>query len=109
MNTKNTMKVISLVLIGILMYSCQNDEDFIENMESKTKEKESTYSFGEKIILGKQLENPYTIQVMKEAWLNVQKNSKAYRLKSNLKIKFKPLKHISFASILQLYKSLLWL
>jgi len=97
MNTKNTMKVISLVLIGILMYSCHNDEDFIENMESKTKETESTYSFGEKIILGKQLENPYTIQVMKEAWLNIQKNSNAYRLKSNLKIKFDPThKYIKF-------------
>lgn len=87
MNTKNTMKVISLVLIGILMYSCHNDEDFIENMESKTKEKESTYSFGEKIILGKQLENPFSVENMKRAYAEMQK-SKSFSLikKSNLKI-----------------------
>lgn len=87
MNTKNTMKVISLVLIGILMYSCHNDEDFIENMESKTKETESTYSFGEKIILGKQLENPFSVENMKRAYAEMQK-SKSFSLskKSNLKI-----------------------
>ena len=97
MNTKNMIRLFSLVLIGILLYSCHNDEDFIEETENKTKEAESTYSFGEKIILGKQLENPYTLEVMKQAWENIQNSEYASYGKINSRIDFKPThKYIKF-------------
>lgn len=49
-----------------MMYSCQKDDNFEkENLTSQTTEQEQIVSPDKIIGLGKKLENPYTVSVMK--------------------------------------------
>jgi hypothetical protein len=66
---KHSLRFLTLTLIGILIYSCQND-DFLttENPDSNLVERS-----GDKIVLGKQLGNPYDISNMKQAFKNITK------------------------------------
>lgn len=67
MTPKNAYRLVLLTMIGILMYSCQNDDDFLENQQSDDPILVD-YSKG-----AKKLENPYTVENMKEAFGNVTK------------------------------------
>lgn len=56
------LQFLSLLLIGILIHSCQKDDDFLEpNNSIENLEIENDLAFGENIILGKQLENPFSV------------------------------------------------
>ena len=94
---KQSLRFLALTLIGILVYSCQNDDDFLENPQNEVTTID--YSQG-----AKKLENPYTVENMKKAFENIKTklNSKQISAKStssvsNLEItashyyiKFKP-------------------
>ena len=62
---KHSLRFLTLFLIGVLIHSCQKDDDFIELESEKINDTENPYSYGEKVILGKQLENPFSIENMK--------------------------------------------
>ena len=70
---KHSLRFLTLTLIGILIYSCQND-DFLtpENPDSNLAENIGIRS-GDKTVLGKQLGNPYDISNMKQAFKNITK------------------------------------
>lgn len=56
-----------------MMYSCQKDDNFEkENLTSQTTEQEQIVSPDKIIGLGKKLENPYTVSVMKQAYENLK-------------------------------------
>ena len=53
---KNKLRFLTLALIGLLVYSCQNEDDFLEpNSSIENLEIENDLTFGEKIILGKKI------------------------------------------------------
>jgi hypothetical protein len=97
MKHKNSYRLLILILIGILIYSCQNEDDFLENPQTEISSID--YSQGTK-----KLENPYTVENMQKAFENIKTklNSKQISAKStssvsNLEItashyyiKFKP-------------------
>lgn len=73
---KQSLRFLLLTLIGILIYSCQNDDDFLEpQTTSKIAEIENELKYGEKIILGKKLKNPYSVENMKKAFQNIKSSS----------------------------------
>lgn len=64
---KQSYWLLLLTLVGIFMYSCQNDDSLItEKTDSNIAERS-----GEKIVLGEQLGNPYDINTMKQAFKNI--------------------------------------
>ncbi|MCG8184435.1 hypothetical protein [Tenacibaculum piscium] len=70
---KQSLWFLVLTLIGIILYSCQNDDDFEkENLTSQTTEQEQIESPDKIIGLGKKLENPFTVSVMKQAYENLK-------------------------------------
>jgi hypothetical protein len=74
---KHSLRFLIVTLIGILIYSCQNEDDFLEpNSSIENLEIENDLAFGEKIILGKQLENPYSVENMKKALQSLKSSSK---------------------------------
>ncbi|MHB0756895.1 hypothetical protein [Polaribacter sp. M15] len=77
---KYSLRFLILTLIGILIYSCQND-DFIKEYSSSIQQPKS-----ESIIkLGKKLENPFSVANMQRALdtiLKEVKKSKSYQAKS---------------------------
>ena len=94
---KQSLRFLTLTIIGILMYSCQNDDDFLENSQNEI----STIDYSEG---AKKLENPYTVEIMQKAFENIktkldskQISAKSTSTISNLEItashyyiKFKP-------------------
>lgn len=69
MTPKNSYRLLLLTLIGILMYSCQNDDDFHdENLEQQNNFLVSNND----IVLGKKLQNPCSITNMKKALNNLK-------------------------------------
>ena len=70
---KKSLRFLILILIGILMYSCQKEDTFEkENLTSQTIEQEQIESPDKIIGLGKKLENPFTVSVMKQAYENLK-------------------------------------
>lgn len=66
---KNSLRLLLLILIGILMYSCQNEEEYVQEQTpdltvSEVIAKDSL----PKIKLGEKLENPYSVANMKRAY-----------------------------------------
>lgn len=51
---KHSLRFLTLTLIGILIYSCQNDDDFLENPQNEV----STIDYSQG---AKKLKNPYTV------------------------------------------------
>lgn len=95
---KNALKFLVLTLIGIMIYSCQNENDFTTQVEEPINLNEQDGL--KKMILGKKLENPYSVENMKKA-LNNLKQSKSYAKRkgtsdnleittTHLYIRFKP-------------------
>jgi hypothetical protein len=95
---KNALKFLVLTLIGIMIYSCQNENDLITQVEEQINLNEQDGL--KKMILGKKLENPYSVENMKKA-LNNLKQSKSYAKRkgttdnleittTHLYIRFKP-------------------
>ena len=94
---KHSLRFLIVTLIGILVYSCQNDDDFLENPQNETSNID--YSQG-----AKKLENPYSVKNMRIAFENIktklnnkQISAKSSSSVSNLEvsashhyIKFKP-------------------
>lgn len=99
MKHKNNFRLLYLILIGIFIYSCQNDDDFIDSNQTPiSKIEDDTYKYGEKVILGKKLKNPYSVENMRIALNNLKKSGK-YSSKNNSSekittthyyVKFKP-------------------
>lgn len=77
---KHSLRFLALTLIGIIFYSCQNDDNFEkENLTSQTTEQEQIENPDKIIGLGKKLENPFTVSVMKQAYENLKaKNSNQF-------------------------------
>lgn len=72
MTHKNSYRLLLLTLIGILMYSCQNDEDLTKENISPSQQEKS-----KKIIkLGKKLENPFSVVNMQRALDTILKETK---------------------------------
>ncbi|PCI33329.1 MAG: hypothetical protein COB60_07870 [Flavobacteriaceae bacterium] len=69
---KHSLRFLTLTLIGILICSCQNDDDFF-NENQGNKNELSTFN---DIVLGKKLENPYSVTNMKKALNNLKTSSK---------------------------------
>ena len=69
MTPKNSYRLVLLTLIGIMTYSCQNDdesfkEQTLEHTVSQILENDSL----PKIRIGKKLENPYSVANMRKAY-----------------------------------------
>lgn len=69
MNTKRGLGLLILTLLGMLVFSCQNEEELQPQNENN---EEIPVSLGKKIILGKQLENPYSVENMEKALRNIR-------------------------------------
>lgn len=70
---KHSLRFLTLTMIGIFIYSCQNEDDFEkENLTSQTTEQEQIENPDKIIGLGKKLENPFTVSVMKQAYQNLK-------------------------------------
>jgi len=74
-----------LVLIGTIVFSCQDDIENIPQTTQSLSEVLASESDGE-IVLGKKLENPYSIKNMRKALKNLkekqQKSTKGYAAKT---------------------------
>lgn len=57
-NYEKTQLTIFIFFL-ILIISCQKEDDFIHSQYDQINDIENSQSYGEKIILGKQLENPF--------------------------------------------------
>jgi hypothetical protein len=69
---KNSYRLVFLTLIGVLMYSCQKDDFHNEN-----REQQSNFSVANiDVVLGKKLQNPYSVTNMKKALNNLKSTSK---------------------------------
>jgi hypothetical protein len=95
---KNALKFVVLTLLGIMIYSCQNENDLTTQIEEPINLNEQDGL--KKMILGKKLENPYSVENMKKA-LNNLKQSKSFAKRkgtsdnleittTHLYIRFKP-------------------
>lgn len=80
MTHKNSYRLLLLTLIGILMYSCQNDEFLDTTSQTEPSESQVQHEqieHPDKLIgLGRKLENPYTVSVMEKAYQNLKTNVK---------------------------------
>lgn len=80
---KQSLRFFALTLIGILMYSCQKDDNFENgNLTSQTTEQEPIVPPDLIVGLEKKLENPYTVSVMKQAFENLKAKKGALFSKS---------------------------
>ena len=80
---KHGLRFLTLTLIGILIYSCQNDDDFYN--ENQGRQNELT-TFND-VVLGNKLENPYSVTNMRKALNNLKKTTKTLaKTTSNLDI-----------------------
>jgi len=78
--------LMSIALIGAMCFvSCQKDKPTTD-----------TFNREGMLKLGKQLDNPYSVETMKQAWSNIQENNSSYRMMggdistTHLYLKFKP-------------------
>jgi hypothetical protein len=95
---KNALKFLVLTLIGIMIYSCQNENDFTTQLEEPINLNEQDGL--KKMILGKKLENPYSVENMQKALNNIQQSKSLAKRKgtstnleittTHLYIRFKP-------------------
>ena len=76
------LRLLTLILLGLLIYSCQNENDLITQLEEPINLNEQDGL--KKMVLGKKLENPYSVENMKKA-LNNLKQSKSYAEKKRNK------------------------
>ena len=74
MAPKNSYRLLLLTLIGILMYSCQNEDDYVQEQTSDLTISEVIAKDSlPKIKLGKKLENPYSVTNMRLAYESLKK------------------------------------
>ncbi|PCI31130.1 MAG: hypothetical protein COB60_12680 [Flavobacteriaceae bacterium] len=66
---KHSLRVLALALIGIMLYSCQKEDEIKEQVTT------SQYSTEGMVKLGKQLENPYSVENMRNALDNLKKSN----------------------------------
>jgi len=67
------LRLLTLILLGLLIYSCQNEENFTSKTEEQINLNEQDGL--KKMVLGKKLENPYSVENMRKALKNLQKSS----------------------------------
>ena len=87
------LKLLLLILVNILFISC--DQEF-EEIDKNQKDNSMSLRKSNENILGKKLENPYSVKNMKIAFENLKKNGLANGTKDNIKathlyVKFKPI------------------
>ena len=63
---KHRLQLLTLILIGILIYSCEKEDDFIDEAQN-TEISKIDNSQG-----ARKLENPYTVENMKKAFENIK-------------------------------------
>ena len=95
---KNALKFLVLTLIGIMIYSCQNENDFTTQLEEPINLNEQDGL--KKTVLGKKLKNPYSVENMQKALNNIQQSKSLAKSKgtsanleittTHLYIRFKP-------------------
>jgi hypothetical protein len=70
---KQSLRFLTLTLIGILIYSCQNEQELINKEETaEVSIKEQHLNSDEKeIILGNKIDNPYSVENMQKAFSNL--------------------------------------
>ena len=105
------LKLLLLILVNILFISC--DQEF-EEIDKNQKDNSMSLRKSNENILGKKLENPYSVKNMKIAFENLKKNGLANGTKDNIKathlyVKFKPINEdeldlIKIDSSLHLYE-----
>ena len=62
-------RLLLVLIIGMLLYSCQQDDEFLESQQNI--KPEIDYSNTNDIVLGEKLENPYAVATMKKALSNL--------------------------------------
>ena len=67
------LRLLTLILLGLLIYSCQNEDDVTSQTEEQINLNEQDGL--KKMVLGKKLENPYSVENMRKALKNLQKSS----------------------------------
>lgn len=81
---KHSLRFLTLTLIGILLYSCQNEIEDTPQPEKSLSEELASESDGQ-IVLGEKLENPYSVKNMRLALKSLKekqkKSSKIYSAK----------------------------
>jgi hypothetical protein len=82
---KQSLRFLTLTLIGILIYSCQNEIEDTPHPELTLSEELASESDGQ-IVLGEKLENPYSVKNMRLALKSLKekqkKSSKNYSAKT---------------------------
>ncbi len=73
---KHSYRLLLLTLIGIMLYSCQKEDDFLSNNPSFSSREELANNHIGNIILGKRLENPYSVKNMRKAFERLKAKSK---------------------------------
>ena len=72
---KHSYRLLLLTLIGIMFYSCQKEDEILLN-NSLSSSKELANNHEGNIILGKKLENPYSVKNMRKALESLKKKVK---------------------------------
>lgn len=72
---KHSLRFLTLTLIGILIYSCQNEIEDTPQTDLTLSEELASESDGQ-IILGEKLENPYSVKNMRLALKNLKAKQK---------------------------------
>jgi len=75
MKHKNRYRLFLLTLIGIMLFSCQKEDKILLNDSLSSKEELTNNQIGN-IILGKRLENPYSVKNMRKAFENLKKKNR---------------------------------
>ncbi|WP_233882153.1 hypothetical protein [Tenacibaculum piscium] len=82
---KHSLRFLTLIFIGVLIYSCQDEIENTPQTELTLSQELASESDG-KIILGEKLENPYSVKNMRLALRSLkekqQKSSKGYSAKT---------------------------
>ena len=73
---KYSLRFLTLILIGVILYSCQNEDDLLVESTESIQTIENTIPSGEKIILGEKLKNPYSIENMRHALNSLKSKNK---------------------------------
>ncbi|MCD8445639.1 hypothetical protein [Tenacibaculum finnmarkense] len=89
---KHSLRFLTLTLIGTMLFSCQKEDEIIEQTPK------SQYPMEGMMKLGEQLENPYSVENMRKALDNLKKSNVSAKTSegeieittTHLYIKFKP-------------------
>lgn len=79
---QNSKKTFVFILTGIFLYSCQKESEVLDNIPKQVSSSEEN-----SVVLGKKLENPYSVENMKKALQNLKNSSTTARNAEAIEIK----------------------